>query len=186
MEQTKYLEPKLSFSFDDLAGLLRSTGNLSDSTRMSCISAADRINVKRKNYKSLPISPKGNKAKNCSQQLKLKYIAASDLAISTNPNSTYQFDEMRKVTSTKRERMPELIPKIKNMKKVKHHHNSYIAQDSGFEFKKSTHKKIYIRPQAKTSLGNKPIYLKGQQNKRYFINTRGSQKTVVSDTNSLK
>ena len=48
MEQTKYLEPKYSYSFDDLAGLLKNSGNVSDSTRISRISAAERIQVKRK------------------------------------------------------------------------------------------------------------------------------------------
>lgn len=48
MEQNKYLEPRFSYSFDDLTAILRQSGNISDSTRMSRISGVDKIRVKSK------------------------------------------------------------------------------------------------------------------------------------------
>ena len=150
MEQTKYLDPKFSYSFDDLTGLLKSNGDLSDSTRISRISAAERINVKRKNYKSLPISPKRsrlfNRSKNESQKVKLKYFEKSELACSPPlPESIFQENERRKVTSTKRERMAILIPEFTDMKNtIKEHNISHLPKDFGLQLpKKNKTKQLF-------------------------------------------
>lgn len=57
LEQTKYLEPKFSYSFDDLASLLKRNGGASDSTRMSRISAVDRLAPKSRDCRSMPTTP---------------------------------------------------------------------------------------------------------------------------------
>lgn len=52
MEQSKYLDPKISFSFDDLAGILRSNNSCTESTRMSNISGIDKLSAKNYTMKS--------------------------------------------------------------------------------------------------------------------------------------
>ncbi|CAI2377557.1 unnamed protein product [Moneuplotes crassus] len=139
MEQAKYLEPKFSYCFDDLTALLLRSGNISDSTRMSRISAVDRIQTKMKNFKSLPISPKGLKHKirnkNGNNKAVLKFLATSEIASSPNiETSSITAEENRNVTSTKRGKMPVLVPEIKNIKKSrKKHNNSQIPNHIGLE-----------------------------------------------------
>ena len=63
MEQTKYLEPNISFSFEELAALLRSNTSCTDSTMLSNYSNIDKLTVKSFNIKSLPTTPSNSKAK---------------------------------------------------------------------------------------------------------------------------
>ena len=52
MEQSKYLDPKISYCFDDLAGILRSNVSGTDSARISNISGIDKLSVKNYTLKS--------------------------------------------------------------------------------------------------------------------------------------
>lgn len=61
MEQSKYLDPHISFSFDELAGILRNNVSCTDSTRMSNISGFDKITSRGFNIKSLPNTPSNAK-----------------------------------------------------------------------------------------------------------------------------
>ncbi|CAI2377369.1 unnamed protein product [Moneuplotes crassus] len=166
MEQNKYLEPRYSYCFDDLTALLKSSGNISDSTRMSRISGVDKIQVKRKNFKSLPLSPKSHTTKgirkNSTQKAELKFLASSEMASTPNiDNTSITEEEKRRVTSTKRRRMPTLAAEFKNHSKVRrNHNNSQVPKDVGLESnKKETGKNNRYWPhQAMTSLSNKNAY----------------------------
>ena len=52
MEQSKYLNPKISFNFDELAGYLRTQVSWTDSAKMSNISGLDKLSNKNYTLKS--------------------------------------------------------------------------------------------------------------------------------------
>ena len=52
MEQNKYLTPKISYSFDDLAGFLRSNISCTDSERMSNISGLEKLSARNYTLRS--------------------------------------------------------------------------------------------------------------------------------------
>lgn len=78
MEQSKYLEPKMSFSFDNLAAILRVGNSMTDSTHMSNISALDKLSVKLVSGSSArKIETKSSRNSKFNSIIKLKITAYS-------------------------------------------------------------------------------------------------------------
>lgn len=108
MEQTKYLEPKLSYSFDDLTSLLKQSESYIDSSRLSKAQGIDKLNIKSIEVQPLVTSPvqphKQNiTAKNIRRKLRLAFIDNSDSKLSEiNDESEHtQRDQIRNAQSNK-------------------------------------------------------------------------------------
>ena len=172
MEQNKYLEPNISFSFEDLAVLLRSTVSCTDSTRLSNISNLDKLTIRDFNVKSLPTSPLNSKTKNfianktlINDKFKSKLNKDIKIFSTSRNNGKYRGISQnikKKLTNFKYNYSESLLDPI-NIKKVdrlsttcKTQYNDYSSYTSGSKMGKIYEKRN--NPSTKSRQNNLSIY----------------------------
>jgi len=187
MEQTKYLEPKFSYSFDDLAVILKSSGSVSNCTKISRISAVERMTAKKRHFKSVPPTPKESPRKNkYSQKARLKSLAVEPNFTSLpDPRRTFHANDRKQVMSSRKERVAQLLSDAKKQRMFKRFNNTSLMQDKiktdkAQRVKKPSSNKAYRLYNRKLAKSNVSYHTSQEvptdnSRRRHFNSTRGGQ-----------
>lgn len=159
MEQSKYLEPKISYSFDELAGLLRSNNSCTESTHMSNITNLDKLTVRDFNVKTTPNTPSTTKKlkfsnKKSTNKAKLKSAEKDAFRLTSVPKANNTFNiGAEKHAFPRKQQLPRLAGNLgnsNNRRKI-----SSVSSHQNYPYPKPTMRTKYNSNVPRLDLGAK-------------------------------